>query len=400
MKLDVAYIFERIAYMNHVPFHIYNEKQEIIFPSEEYENGAIWNTPEIHKNHTDNEKRRCGIFESQVESQIKYAYVNDAGSMYLIGPVLVNEIAVTAMRNFCRMAGLKVDKVPIPKYSYSNLFRMLEILYYLVTQEKLDWVDAFEDEALEPMEEGAKLSEVTEMFYQLDKTEQNHQHFSLEEERKMFDPIRNGDVEALKITTRDNKDNIERIGIMAKDNEKQIEYMVLSALTLAARAAMEGGLNPSIAYNVSDLYHQKIEQCKTMEDYMKVHAAMMKDFASRVAETKKKGHGIYYIEQSENYLLNHMFEPIRIGDIARQLGMNEAYLSRRFREEKGISMKAYLTRERLKGARNMLQYSDYSYAQIAEYCCFPSQSRFGELFRKEFGVTPAEFRRENKAETI
>lgn len=38
----------------------------------------------------------------------------------------------------------------------------------------------------------------------------------------------------------------------------------------------------------------------------------------------------------------------------------------------------------------------YVVGPIAEYLCFPSQSYFAERFRKQYGMTPREYRRENQ----
>ena len=41
----------------------------------------------------------------------------------------------------------------------------------------------------------------------------------------------------------------------------------------------------------------------------------------------------------------------------------------------------------------MLRFSDYSYADIAEYFGFSSQSHFIQCFQKCYACTPAEFRK-------
>lgn len=51
---------------------------------------------------------------------------------------------------------------------------------------------------------------------------------------------------------------------------------------------------------------------------------------------------------------------------------------------------------RLEAAANMLRFSEEQIGAIAEYLCFPSQSYFTERFRKQYGMTPGEYRKENQ----
>ena len=53
---------------------------------------------------------------------------------------------------------------------------------------------------------------------------------------------------------------LDEIGKMAGDGLKQYEYMVAATITLVCRAAMEGGVTPAIAYAISDVYFQKLEE--------------------------------------------------------------------------------------------------------------------------------------------
>lgn len=41
----------------------------------------------------------------------------------------------------------------------------------------------------------------------------------------------------------------------------------------------------------------------------------------------------------------------------------------------------------------MLRYSDYEVKEIANYLSFCSQSYFGNIFRKQTGMTPARYRK-------
>ena len=58
-------------------------------------------------------------------------------------------------------------------------------------------------------------------------------------------------------------------------------------------------------------------------------------------------------------------------------------------------MQQYIQKEKCRHAAQMLQYSDYSIAQIAQYFGFSSQSYFGSCFQAWYGMTPNAYRKEN-----
>ena len=58
-----------------------------------------------------------------------------------------------------------------------------------------------------------------------------------------------------------------------------------------------------------------------------------------------------------------------------------------------LSAIAFLTECRLKAARQMLERSDASIAQVMEQCGFRDQSHFGKLFREFTGYSPLVYHR-------
>lgn len=52
----------------------------------------------------------------------------------------------------------------------------------------------------------------------------------------------------------------------------------------------------------------------------------------------------------------------------------------------------YITEVRLKNAKNMLVYDDFSVNQIAEKCGFSSSQYFSRIFKKDVGLTPLEYK--------
>ena len=71
-------------------------------------------------------------------------------------------------------------------------------------------------------------------------------------------------------------------------------------------------------------------------------------------------------------------------------------MMRRFKEELGIHIGAFITRCKLEEAKSLLTYSDKSLSEISNYLCFSSQSYFQNVFKKKFGITPLQYRRQGQ----
>ena len=103
------------------------------------------------------------------------------------------------------------------------------------------------------------------------------------------------------------------------------------------------------------------------------------------------------IYQCMDYIRSHTNEPISINDIARQIHRSSSYTMKHFKEELGMPISAYITKCRLEDAKRLLAYSDKSLAEISAYLCFSSQAYFQNVFKKQYGITPLQYRKQGYA---
>ncbi len=83
---------------------------------------------------------------------------------------------------------------------------------------------------------------------------------------------------------------------------------------------------------------------------------------------------------------------LSVASIASTLRCSANYLSRRFHEERGMTLGAWITRERLDLARDLLSEPRHSIAEIGWMCGFSSPSYFIRVFRQQTGFTPRAWR--------
>ncbi len=81
--------------------------------------------------------------------------------------------------------------------------------------------------------------------------------------------------------------------------------------------------------------------------------------------------------------------------LASEMGLSESYVSIVFKRETGVAVSEYIRRKRVDTARILLQYTEFSCLEIAEYLCFSSDSHFSRVFREYTGQTPRTYRKLN-----
>lgn len=94
-------------------------------------------------------------------------------------------------------------------------------------------------------------------------------------------------------------------------------------------------------------------------------------------------------------LLNASFaQPLRLAAIASVVGLHPAHLTRAFRRYHGVSIGEYVRRLRLDWAAAQLADTSRAISEVAVAAGFADQSHFTRRFARQFGRTPAVFRRE------
>lgn len=87
-------------------------------------------------------------------------------------------------------------------------------------------------------------------------------------------------------------------------------------------------------------------------------------------------------------------EKFTISDLAACAGYTEYYLSRKFKEEIGVSLNNYINIAKVERAKLLLTITDDSIQEITDRLHFCSRSYFSEAFRKFTGTSPAKYKRD------
>lgn len=96
-----------------------------------------------------------------------------------------------------------------------------------------------------------------------------------------------------------------------------------------------------------------------------------------------------------DYLDHNLSQDISLEQMANIINVSPFYLSKLFKEEKGITFINFISDKRLEKARDLLEHSDLSIKEITSEIGYNDQNYFSRIFKNKFGLSPKEYRKSN-----
>jgi AraC-like DNA-binding protein len=97
---------------------------------------------------------------------------------------------------------------------------------------------------------------------------------------------------------------------------------------------------------------------------------------------------------AEQYLADHFSEPVNVQALSKKLGMAYSHFRREFQHHTGFAPWRYVLHLRLSRARRMLASSQSTLEDIAARLGFSSAFHFSAAFKRTYGVSPNQWRKE------
>jgi len=108
-------------------------------------------------------------------------------------------------------------------------------------------------------------------------------------------------------------------------------------------------------------------------------------------------HSDELIVEAQQQIQDSLHQTVDFEQLAKQLGISQRTLNRRFVKATGISPNQYLTRLRMNTAKDLLQHSNLNIADIALAVGYSSLSLFSSSFKKQENTSPSVYRQSVKA---
>lgn len=228
-----------------------------------------------------------------------------------------------------------------------------------------------------------------ESFYQQKEDFQHNNSFEIES--MVMHLVESGDVEGLKSITL--QSSVINSGTVASDRLRQIKNLHIITTALATRRAISSGVDADDALQMSDLYIQTAEKLNDISDVQNLNFQMLLAFTQKVKDKLIPRTSDEALQRAIQYVLQNINCPITAAEVADYVGFSRSYFSTYFKEQLGFTLTAFILRCKLEGGKHLLQFTDKPISVISNYLCFSSQSHFQTAFKKQYHITPLQFRK-------
>jgi AraC-like DNA-binding protein len=324
--------------------------------------------------------------------------IENSNSCIVIGPINDFPYSNDSLLAMCKEFMIEKSKTEafyeffhkIPTQNLDSFINTLLLINYTINHSELTRADI--DESLGYQYDTSINKHYSEKSY--DEKEEGLLNNSFEIEHELIRYIETGNIE--KLDTFSNRSKNTRVGIIAQNNLRQWKNTFIVLVTLASRAAMRGGVTPSIAYQLSNIYMQQVERLTDMDAIMSLLRQVQMDYANRVANSIVPPTADHTLHRVIQYVRENTNKHITVAEVADHVGLTRVSLSRKVKNELGFEISLFIRKCKLEEGKDLLAFSDKSISEISNYLCFSSQSHFQKAFKDEYGITPNAFRKSVK----
>ena len=398
--IGLAYLAKKLGALTGIPVRIYKGKEEIFY----YSTVSIPKDPLLlYLDQVFSIKENVGYY--MTKNLHTFGVVRKDDYRYIIGPSLEIQEDEKSLKIMAFDLGIEknqtmdfinavksITRMPLP----SLLEVLLAVNFFLNGEMKelheLTLSDSIQEELkhiLEKETKGKEIDRVSQSQYEESPPNQE-EHNTYAQEQEIMMLIRKGETEKL-------KDWISsapaiRGGTIAVDGLRQVKNMFVVSVTLASRAAIQGGVDPVTALSVSDGFIKRCELLYSVEKITNLQYLMVLEYAGMVRRVRQKDYTSPLVMKVANYVVAHITEPLTTEQIADALYLSRPYLSSRFHKEAGRTLYSFIMDEKIEEAKRLILYSGRSISSISQYLGFSSLGHFSSLFKKNTGYSPTEFR--------
>jgi len=183
--------------------------------------------------------------------------------------------------------------------------------------------------------------------------------------------------------------------LLSEQPLQSLKYHLTITAAMLARYCIEGGMDCTQAYELSDRYILLADKAPSEDAVIRINKEMCMDYVTQMERLRKANVYSKPIVMSINYIYANLHRRITAAEVAEAVHLNESYFSKLFHRETGVTVSRYILLRKIETARNLLAHSDYSCLEIAELLAFSSQSHFISRFREECGMTPLVYRNQH-----
>ena len=393
-KDDLVYLCTMVGNLSGIPVRLYNKDQMLFYHS-------VVNLPKdpVLLAHKDIPFPNEHILFRVTSSFFYFGIVASSNYQIVIGPSRQTAAQDQELRDMTFELALPSDDISdfligmkqIIRLPLESMMQMMCAINFMVNNEKVtlnDLIGGREDQF--GLEERR-----TEKHFSEKGIPPEELHNTLAIEQTIMNIIRKGDVAALEAFAQEAP--AVRPGVMAREQLRQAKNTFIVTAAESSRAAIRGGMDVEDALTSSDAYIQECEMMTDIHQITRLQYDMILFYTQQVQRIRHGNYASDLVRNVANYVQHHLSEAITTDQIAAGLFLSRQHLSRRFTQEAGIPLAAFIRNEKIEESKRLLRYTDRSVSAIAAYLGFSSQGHFSKVFKEITDITPGEYREKKRS---
>lgn len=156
-------------------------------------------------------------------------------------------------------------------------------------------------------------------------------------------------------------------------------------------SARQGGVQPLYLHSIANKYSLMIENAVSvsyLNDVLYPQIAI--DYATAVLEFSVNSYSPM-IKKIVTYLTVNLTEDVSIEQLGKMHNTHISHISRKFKKETGMSIPAYVSKQRVGLAKLYFEDGRTSIREISEILGFNDSNYFSKVFKRYAGMTPSDY---------
>lgn len=206
-------------------------------------------------------------------------------------------------------------------------------------------------------------------------------------ENNIIRSIKTGDTDEIKIYCQNFidffKENNNLSPYDLKRGSLQLIYTVLKKL-------VEWNVSPDKLFEEEN-FEVKIRSTKSLTKLTKLLSDFIITIAQEMKERKEDKNKLH-VNKAKEFIQKNYNHDISLNSIAEHVYLTPNYLSKIFKDKVGKTVISYLIEIRIEKAKELLKNTNLKVYEIAGKVGYSNSRYFGQLFKKQVGFTPNEYR--------
>lgn len=136
----------------------------------------------------------------------------------------------------------------------------------------------------------------------------------------------------------------------------------------------------------------KFEEASSFESIQYLNSWMINTFLTYVDAIRKMNiESNEIIKRSKEYIQEHLYQNIKVKDVAAHINLSESYFAIYFKEKTGVNFREYILSAKIDYAKKILKSKKTSIGEIAEKVGYQDYRSFSRAFKNETGMSPSDY---------